>query len=82
MTDRGSQEQRRLGEDSERLLDALDELRSLEQEKRREPISTPRFHELAEQVTDVASEIFRDASQEEDDGNRTERTDRTIEDAG
>ncbi|MFL5774904.1 MAG: hypothetical protein ACJ76W_01390 [Chloroflexota bacterium] len=79
MTDKASQEQRRLGEDSERLLDSLDELRSLEQEKRRERISTDRFHQLAEEVTEVASDIFRDASREEIDGNRTDRSDRTID---
>ncbi|MFL5727699.1 MAG: hypothetical protein ACJ765_00510 [Chloroflexota bacterium] len=80
MTDKASQEQRRLGQDSERLLDSLDELRSLEQEKRRERISTDRFHQLAEEVTEVASDIFRDASREEIDGNRTDRSDRTIDD--
>ncbi|MFL5749353.1 MAG: hypothetical protein ACJ767_01915 [Chloroflexota bacterium] len=79
MTDKASQEQRRLGQDSERLLDSLDELRSLEQEKRRERISTDRFHQLAEEVTEVASDIFRDASREEIDGNRTDRSDRTID---
>jgi hypothetical protein len=80
MTDKASDDQRRLGEDSERLLDSLEELRSLEREKRREPISSPRFHELAKEVTDVSTEIFRDASQEEEDGNQADRSDRTIDD--
>lgn len=81
MTDRAARDRHRLSEDSERLLDSLDELRSLEREKRREPISTPRFHALAEEVTEVASDIFREAAREEADGNRPDRTDRSIDDS-
>jgi signal transduction histidine kinase len=53
-----------LHEDSERLLKAVDELRALEREKRREKISGRPFRELAERVEAKAREVFRIAGEE------------------
>jgi signal transduction histidine kinase len=56
-----------LHEDSERLLKAVDELRALEREKRRQKLSGRPFRELAERVEDKAREVFRIAGEETDD---------------
>ena len=56
-----------LGEDSERLLRAVDELRALEREKRRQKISGRPFRELAERVEAKAREVFRLAGEESAD---------------
>ena len=54
--------------DSQRLLEAVDELRAMEREKRRLAISSRTFQELAERVEQKAREVFRLAGQEEYDG--------------
>jgi Ni,Fe-hydrogenase I large subunit len=66
--------------DSDELLDAVAALRRLEEEKRRSPISSPRFHELAEEVTAKARAIMYGAQDEERVGNRTKRTSVSIDD--
>jgi hypothetical protein len=66
--------------DSNDLLQQVDELRKIESAKRREPISSDRFHQLAEQVTALSRRIMTGAWREEVDGNRTERGDETIDD--
>jgi transposase len=58
---------RELRGDSERLLKAIDELRDLEEQKRREPMSSAPFRELAEQVEAKAREVYRLADEEADD---------------
>ncbi|HET7703766.1 MAG TPA: hypothetical protein VFK35_10220 [Candidatus Limnocylindrales bacterium] len=65
-----SAETRDLADRSNRLLDAVDELRDLEQQKRRETISTPPFHHLADDVKDKSREIFRMADAQESAGDR------------
>ena len=50
---------------SRELLDKIHELRSLEEQKRTEARSTDAFHELAEEVSDAASEVYRLANAEE-----------------
>jgi hypothetical protein len=65
---------------SDRLLEQVRELGELEIEKRSEPISSPRFHELARQVSAKAREIRGDASDQERVGNETERGSETIQD--
>jgi hypothetical protein len=75
------QKERRLASDSDRLLETLGEVRKLEVEKRQEEISTPRFHELAEEITEKSNEVFRSAYREEADGDATETSDRSINDA-
>jgi hypothetical protein len=57
-----------LRDDSDRLLQAVDELRALEREKRLQEISSPPFDELARQVELKAREVFRLAELEEADG--------------
>jgi hypothetical protein len=56
---------RDLADRSNRLLDAVDELRGLERQKRRETISTPAFHRLADDVKAKSQEIFRMADAQE-----------------
>lgn len=68
--------------DSDELLDRVAALRRLEQEKRRMPISSARFHELAEEVTAKARAIMYGAQDEGRHGNRTQRADITIDDVG
>jgi hypothetical protein len=47
-----------LRRDSDALLEAVDKLRAVEREKRATPISTPEFHELADQAHNVSKQIF------------------------
>lgn len=56
---------RDLADRSNRLLEAVDELRELERRKRRETISTPSFHHLADDVKAKSHEIFRMADAQE-----------------
>jgi len=49
----------KLGDRSNQILQAVEDLRSMEQEKRGEDISTPPFHELADAIKDKSREIFR-----------------------
>lgn len=74
-------EQRRVRSDSDELLDALDELKRMETEKRGMPISSPPFHERAEAVDEQARHVFDLALREERDGDEAERTGATLEDA-
>jgi signal transduction histidine kinase len=62
-----------LHEDSERLLKAVDELRALEREKRRQKLSGRPFRELAERVEAKAREVFRIAGEETDDAKAASR---------
>jgi hypothetical protein len=71
---------RDVARDSDQLLRQVDELRRIEAEKRHQPISSDRFHQLAEQVTALSRRIMTGAWQEERVGDRTEPGDATIED--
>jgi signal transduction histidine kinase len=71
--DPGRGEAHALHEDSERLLRAVDELRALEREKRREKISGRPFRELAERVEAKAREVFRIAGEETVDAQAASR---------
>jgi hypothetical protein len=71
---------RELADQSARILQAIDDLRDMEADKRTRPISTPEFHRLAEDVTDKSREIFRIAVAEERKGDESPRGDETIED--
>ena len=66
-------EQRRVRDDSDELLRALDELKGLERTKRDKQYSTPEFHRLSEAVEEQASYVFHVARQEDIDGDRTQR---------
>ena len=70
---------RELAQRSDTILDAIDDLRALEKDKRAETISTPPFHRLAEAVTQKSREIFEMAYRQEAVGDRTETTDESIE---
>jgi len=69
-----------LGSESDLLLRRIADLRSLESEKRREPISSARFQELAEAVTAKAREIMYGARDEERSGNDAEPATTSIDD--
>ena len=70
-----------LRQSSDTLLRAVDRLRALEAQKREVPISTPRFHELADDVTDEARKIFRVAQLEDRQGDEMPTQPATIENA-
>jgi hypothetical protein len=53
---------------SRRLLNGIDELRSIEGRKRLTARSTNEFHELADRAADVAHEVFKSAERERRDG--------------
>jgi hypothetical protein len=62
------QEKRALANRSNRLLDALRRMRETEKRKRQEPISTPKFHELANEVDRASREVFRLAREQDELG--------------
>jgi len=66
---------------SERLLDAVDDLRATEAKKRDQKISSDEFHRLAEEVTEKSRRLMASASDEEEIGNDTEPVDGSIESA-
>jgi hypothetical protein len=72
-------DERRLRSESDQLLEALDDMRRAERAKRTEDISTPEFHRLADDVEVKARHVWEVAARENEDGNRTETTDRSIE---
>lgn len=73
------QPRRDLAERSDALLDALTELRMLEARKRREPISSPEFDDLAARVEAKSQEIFRLAADQARLGDAVAPTDDSIE---
>jgi hypothetical protein len=62
------QQKRALANRSNRLLDALRRMREAENRKRQEPISTPKFHELANEVDRESREVFRLAREQDEIG--------------
>ena len=66
---------------SERLLDAVDDLRATEAKKRDQKISSDEFHRLAEEVTQKSRRLMATASDEEEIGNDTDPVDDSIESA-
>ena len=69
-----------LRDTSNQLLTAVDRLRALENQKREEPISSPRFHKLADEIAGEARKVFRVAEFEERQGDEMPTQDATIED--
>jgi hypothetical protein len=63
----------RLNEESQKLLETIDDLHALEEQKRDEDISTPPFHRLADTIKAKAQEAFRISTIEENLGDRIER---------
>lgn len=66
---------RRVRDDSDELLTALEDLKQMERAKREADISTPPFHVLAEAVEDQARHVFDVAAEETIDGNRASTSD-------
>ena len=76
MTDK----KRALADHSNRLLEALRRMRDTEKRKRQEPISTPKFHKLADEVNRASNEVFRLAREEERLGDESPRGTDSIDD--
>jgi hypothetical protein len=66
-------ELRRVRDTSDDLLDNLNRLKTLEERKRRLEVSTPEFHEAADAIAGVSSDIFRLARDERAAGDRISR---------
>lgn len=71
---------RALTDTSNKLLGAVRKVRDTEQLKRQHPISTPVFHELAEEVNKASAEVFRLARDEDRLGDESPRGSETIDD--
>jgi hypothetical protein len=69
-----------LREDSDRLLEAVEELRALERRKRATEISSEPFHELARQVEEKAREVFRLAEEQQVNGEVVDRLEDSVGD--
>jgi len=65
---------------SDELLNALKRLKETEQRKRREPISSDRFHELANEVDAISHEVFAIARTQDRLGERIPSSDESIDD--
>ena len=76
MTD---QKKSALTDASNKLLGALNHLRDTEKRKRQLPISTPAFHELADEVNRTSNEVFRLARREDRLGDESPRGSETID---
>ena len=63
---------RRVRDDSDELLDDVEELKRLEKIKRAYPISSPEFHYLEERIVEKSRDVFRLAEAERAAGNGPE----------
>jgi hypothetical protein len=75
-----SDPKRKLSERSAQILGAIDDLHQMETEKRRQPISTPQFHRLAEDISRKSRDVFRIAIDQEAIGDEAQRGEQSIED--
>jgi len=75
-----SEPKRELAKRSDKMVEALTDLKETEAQKRKEPISTPRFHELADEVTAKSKAIFDLAKVQDQLGEAAETGDETIDD--
>jgi hypothetical protein len=71
---------KKLAKSSDEFLSEVRELHELEDQKRKQPISTGRYHELAESVTEKSREIMYRARLQEDLGDDTDTGDASIQD--
>ena len=69
---------RQLRVDSDALIDGLDKMKRLEQQKRQEDVSTPAFHRLAGAVERQARHVHELAVGEAIDDDAVETTDVTL----
>jgi hypothetical protein len=65
--------------DSDKLMDALEDMKRTEARKRAEDVSTPAFHELANQVDAKSRRVFDLAHGEKDEADGMETTGQTID---
>jgi hypothetical protein len=63
-------DKQRLEDISDRLMAEASAVKRLEAVKRGHPISTPEFHDLAEEIADHARQVFRLADEEDALGDR------------
>ena len=83
MTDDGQQARRaRLSDSSERLLEAIDDLHTLEQGKRAMMVSTPPFHALGEEIQRKSRAVFDMASDDVAQADRVETTTVSLDEIG
>lgn len=75
-----SDAKRQLTDRSNRLLEALRGMRETEKRKRAEPISSPKFHALADEVDKASRDVFRLARDQERLGDQIPRGSDTIDD--
>jgi hypothetical protein len=79
MTDPDAPRRARIARESDRLLEAVGEIRGLEEKKRDVEMSTPRFHKLADRIAERARDVFSYAADEREAGEElTKRQDRSI----
>jgi hypothetical protein len=50
------------GADPQRLIRLIDELRALDVERRKQPVTSPAFQELAQRMEQKAREVFEEAA--------------------
>ena len=67
--DRDAKTRQRVEQDSDALLAAIEDIRRLELEKRKVPMSTPDFHDRADEIEERSRDVFAAATLEEIDGN-------------
>lgn len=65
---------------SDSLLDDLETLRALEEEKRDVPLNTPRFHELAAKIEEISRAVLSRTERQRVLGQELTRTPATIND--
>jgi hypothetical protein len=65
---------------SDKLIREADAVRNLEREKRQTPISTPEYHDLADQVEARSRRVFSIAAEQESVGDSVDTSDETIDD--
>ena len=70
---------KRLRVDSDALLQGLQEMKSMEKRKRQEEISTPRFHELADDIERQARKVYDLALGEAELDDQTETIGQSID---
>jgi hypothetical protein len=73
-------ERERLVRTSDELLHEVDVLKDLERQKRQQPISSPGFHDLAEEITEKSREVMHTSLEQEAEGDQAERGDDSIDD--
>jgi len=73
MSDADAPNRDRLRRDSDELLAAVNEIKRLEREKRTREMSSPRFHEMADEIERRARDVFRYAADELEAGDDLSR---------